>query len=109
MSAEQNNNVVVQPVDNAKIKQILKVALILFVVTIIEFIVAFTMQESPLRTSFFVIMTLVKAFYIISEFMHLGHEVKAMIWTVAVPVIFIIWLIIALLMEGESIYVMRFF
>lgn len=109
MSSEENNNVVAQPIDKAKIRQIVRVAVILAIVTAIEFLVAFTMEAGGLRTSFFVIMTLVKAFYIVSEFMHLGHEVKALIWTVVTPVIFIIWLVIALLMEGSSIYVLRFF
>lgn len=109
MSSEENNNVVAQPVDNAKIKQIIKVAVILGIVTAIEFVVAFTMSAGGLRTSFFVIMTLVKAFYIVSEFMHLGHEVKGLIWTVVTPVLFIIWLVIALLMEGHSIFELRFF
>jgi cytochrome c oxidase subunit IV len=107
MSSEENN-VVAQPLDNAKIKLIIKVAVILAIVTAIEFLVAFTMESGPLRTSFFVLMTLVKAFYIVSEFMHLGHEVKGLIWTVVTPVIFIVWLVVALLMEGSAIYSVRF-
>lgn len=109
MSTEENNSIIAQPLEKGKIRQILKVTLILLIVTIIEFIVAFTMEAGGLRTSFFVLMTFVKAFYIVSEFMHLGHEVKALIWTVVTPVVFIIWLVVALLMEGSSVYMLRFF
>ena len=64
---------------------------------------------SYLSASVLNFMTFVKAFYIVSEFMHLGHEVKALIWTVVTPVVFIIWLVVALLMEGSSVYMLRFF
>jgi cytochrome c oxidase subunit 4 len=46
----------------------------------------------------------VKAFYIVSEFMHLGHEVKGLIYSVILPMIFIVWLIVALVnLEGGSV------
>lgn len=73
----------------------------------IEFTLAYFMKSGGLRTSIFVIMTLVKAFYIVGEFMHLKHEVKSLIWAIVVPVIFIIWLLVALLTEGGSIFELR--
>lgn len=105
----EENNIVVQPVDKAKVKHIVKVAIILFVVTVIEFIIAFTVGPGGLRTSIFVIMTIVKAYYIVSEFMHLGHEEKGLKWMVIFPTILVIWLIVALLMEGSYIQIERFF
>jgi cytochrome c oxidase subunit IV len=105
----EENNVVVQPVDKAKIRHVVKVALILFVVTVIEFIIAFTVGPGGLRTSIFVIMTIVKAFYIVSEFMHLGHEEKGLRWMIIFPTILVIWLIIAVLIEGSYTHMERFF
>jgi len=105
----EDNKVVVLPVDKAKTRHVVKVALILFVVTVIEFIIAFTVGPGGLRTSIFVVMTIVKAFYIISEFMHLGHEEKGLKWMIIFPTILVIWLIIALLMEGSYIHMERFF
>ena len=105
----KENNVVVKPVDKAVIRHVLKVALILFVVTVIEFIIAFTLASGGLKTSIFVIMTIVKAFYIVSEFMHLGHEEKGLRWMIIFPSILVIWLIIALLVEGTYIHIERFF
>lgn len=55
-----------------------------------------------LRISVFVGLTFVKAFYIVGEFMHLKHEVKTLIWSVVIPTMFIVWLVIALLYEGGS-------
>ncbi|MVM33322.1 hypothetical protein GO755_25000 [Spirosoma sp. HMF4905] len=77
--------------------------IILSVITAIEFTLAYLMKAGTLRTSIFVLMTLVKAFYIVGEFMHLKHEVKSLIWAIVIPVVFIIWLLVALLTEGGAI------
>lgn len=81
--------------------------IILSVITAFEFTLAFLMKAGGLRTSIFVGMTLVKAFYIVGEFMHLKHEVKSLIWAITIPVLFIVWLLIALLTEGGSIFQLR--
>lgn len=103
----QGPKVVVTPADPAKIKKIWQIALLLAIVTAIEFVFAFTMPRGVLLYAIFIGLTLVKAFYIISEFMHLKHEVKFLIWSIGLPVIFVIWLIIALLYEGGYIYSIR--
>src|SRR5258706_6199997 len=74
--------VVVLPPNKERIMQLWKVAGILLVVTVFEFIVAFTMSHGPLKTSIFVAMTIVKAVYIVGEFMHLRHEAKVLIWSI---------------------------
>lgn len=108
MASEETKHIQIAPPDKAKIKKIWMTALFLGVVTAIEFVFAFTMQASVLRTSIFVGLTLVKAFYIVSEFMHLKYEVKVLIWSILIPTIFIVWLLLALLIEGESIFMIRF-
>lgn len=80
---------------------------ILSAITAVEFTLAYYMKAGGFRTSIFVIMTLVKAFYIVGEFMHLKHEVKSLIWAIVIPIVFIIWLLIALLTEGGSIFQLR--
>ena len=104
----EENNIIVQPADKAKIKHILKVALYLFVVTVLEFLVAFTIDAGTLKTSIFVVMTIVKAFYIIFEFMHLGHEVKGLRYMVIYPMILVVWMLVAFLIEGSYIHFERF-
>jgi cytochrome c oxidase subunit IV len=49
-------------------------------------------------------MTIVKAFYIVGEFMHLKHEVKTLIWMVLIPTLFVVWLLVALMYEGGHLY-----
>lgn len=108
MASEETKQIQVAPPDKAKIRKIWMTALFLGVVTAIEFVFAFTMEASALRTSIFVGLTLVKAFYIVSEFMHLKYEVKVLIWSILIPTIFIVWLLLALLIEGEAIFMVRF-
>lgn len=89
---------------DAKIRRIWMVAGILGLITLIEFAFAFLMGAGPIRNFIFIALTIVKAFYIVAEFMHLKHEVKTLIWSVLLPIIFICWLILALLAEGGYIF-----
>ena len=50
----------------------------------------------------YIILTAAKAFYIIAEFMHLRHEIKNMIMTIAVPAMLFLWFIGAFLWDGSS-------
>jgi len=102
---ENIQEVNVKPVDKAKIQKIWKVAGILAIVTAIEFVMAFTLPRGTMLTILFVLLTVVKAFYIVAEFMHLKHEVKTLIYSVVIPMIFVVWLLIALLVEGGSLFV----
>jgi cytochrome c oxidase subunit 4 len=92
--------VVVLPPDKEKIKKLWTVAAILGAITAVEFIVAFTVPTGFFKTSVFVIMTIVKAGYIVGEFMHLKYEAKVLFWSVLIPIIFIVWMLIAFLYEG---------
>ena len=100
---EQVVSIEVKPVNKKKVRKLWKIAMILGVVTTIEFVMAFTLPRGYLLYAGFIALTLLKAFYIVSEFMHLKYEVKALIWSILLPTIFVIWLIIALLAEGGSI------
>ena len=53
------------------------------------------------------ILTLAKAYYIVSVFMHLGDEIRNMIMTIVVPLCLFIWFIIAFLWDGNSWKVLR--
>ena len=96
------------PANKEHIKKIWKTAGILAAVTALEFLLAFTMPRGTLLVAIFIGLTIVKAFYIVAEFMHLRHEVKSLIWSIMIPTIFVIWLIIALLMEGGQIFAGRY-
>jgi cytochrome c oxidase subunit IV len=86
---------------------------ILLFVTAVEVILgiikpAFLIENSMLGTSLlnmiFIILTIIKAAYIVMEFMHLGHEVKGLQWTILLPIIVLIpYLLFILLSEGDYI------
>jgi cytochrome c oxidase subunit 4 len=48
------------------------------------------------------ILTLAKAYYIVSVFMHLGDEIRNMIMTIVVPLMLFIWFITAFILDGNS-------
>ena len=49
-----------------------------------------------------IFLSIYKAYFIIYEFMHLGHEVKSLALTILLPLILLVWFIIAMLYEGTS-------
>lgn len=97
--------VTILPPDKEKIKKLWTVAGILGAVTAVEFVIAFTMSAGPSKTAIFVILTIVKAGYIVGEFMHLRYEVKILFWAILIPTLFIIWMLVAFVYEGMQMQV----
>jgi cytochrome c oxidase subunit IV len=95
--------VTILPPDKEKIKKLWRVAGIMAIVTAIEFVFAFTMEAGHLKTSIFIALTIVKAGYIVGEFMHLRHEVKVLFWSILIPMVFVVWFLVAMIYEGLSI------
>jgi cytochrome c oxidase subunit IV len=95
----------VLPPDQSKINHFWKVAGIMLLITIAEFAVAFLVphQYHTSRVLIFVIMTIVKAAYIVGEFMHLRYEVKVLFWSILIPIVFIVWMLVAFVYEGMKI------
>ncbi|MBI1836153.1 MAG: cytochrome C oxidase subunit IV family protein [Flavobacteriia bacterium] len=86
-------------------KKIWKVTALLTAITVVEVMLgAFIKQHDaiwPLVKYSFIVMTLVKAAYIVLSFMHLGDERKALKYVILVPyIIFIIYLIFICLTES---------
>ena len=104
---ENKSTLQVAPRNEEKIKKIWKTAAIMLVITVAEFVMAFTMDRGILLYALFIIMTVWKAKYIMMEFMHLGEEAKPLFYSIIVPLIFLVWLVIALVKEGSDIFLMR--
>jgi cytochrome c oxidase subunit IV len=84
-------------------KDLWRVFWILLILTAVEFAIAFGLDTDTFKYTkigIFVIMTIVKAYFIVGNFMHLKGEVKSLIWTVILPVMFVVWLLVALIVEG---------
>lgn len=88
-------------------KAIWRTFLILSALTGVEFIIVYVMPSSGFRIAIFAGMTIIKAFFIVGEFMHLKAETKSLIWAILLPIIFVCWLLLALMLEGGSIFQLR--
>ena len=100
--SEETVQINVLPPNKEKIRKLWTVAGILLLVTVIEFIIAFTIDAGTLKTTTFILLTIVKAAYIVGEFMHLRYEVKVLFWSIMIPLVFIVWMLVAFLYEGFS-------
>ena len=88
----------------SQVNAVWKATGILAVVTVVEVGVALIFHAWPrgVLNSLFIMMSAVKAFFIVAEFMHLKYEARAMAVSILVPCVFFIWFIIAFMMEGAS-------
>jgi cytochrome c oxidase subunit IV len=89
-------------------KKIWKVTLILSIVTAVEVVLgAMVKQGSSAWLTvkiLFILLTLVKAGYIVLSFMHLGDERKALKWVILLPyTVFIIYLMFIAFTEGAAV------
>lgn len=96
------------PGDDSK-KRIWKTTFILSAITVLElglgYLLLFTDFSDTVDMLFkgvIIILSLAKAFYIVSIFMHLGDEIRNMIMTIIVPLLLFVWFIIAFLADGVS-------
>ncbi|TAE73041.1 MAG: hypothetical protein EAZ85_08220 [Bacteroidetes bacterium] len=82
---------------------------VLLAITALEFIIALAIPSSIVphlvKVGVYIILTIAKAFYIVAEFMHLKHEVKFLGMCIVLPMIFIAWFLIAMVMEGGALYI----
>jgi hypothetical protein len=94
-------------------KKVRNTTILLSVITMIELgigLLIYTMHkgENPSHVLILMfkgmvcILTLAKAYYIVSVFMHLGDEIRNMIMTIVVPLMLFIWFIIAFIYDGNS-------
>ncbi len=94
-------------------KRVKKTTILLSVITVIELGIGLSIYtihkgEDPLHLLVLMfkgmvcILTLAKAYYIVSVFMHLGDEIRNMIMTIIVPLMLFLWFIGAFLWDGNS-------
>ncbi len=92
------------------VKRIWKVFWILLIITVIELGIGVTMYLLDLPDDFrrlalkgtVTILSLAKAYFIVSVFMHLGDEIRNMIMTIVVPLLLFVWFIAAFIADGNS-------
>ncbi len=89
-----------------QVKNIWKVTGVLSIITIVEVIIGIMAEDASgsmklIRNIIFLILTLVKAGYIVSIFMHLGDERKTFRVAILTPLVLFVWFIIAFLTDGN--------
>lgn len=92
--------------DTMSKQRIIRVFVILLIITAFEFFIALVMVPKHilpinLANPVYIILTLLKAFYIVAYFMHLKFEKVGMVYSILLPVIFIIGLILVLTNESH--------
>lgn len=113
MSAQhfENPEVTFQPDHSGGTGKIWKIFWVLSVLTIIELALGYFLYAKSgglgyatvLTTKCVIgILTIAKAYYIVSVFMHLGDEIRNFIMTIVVPLVLFVWFIIAFLADGTS-------
>jgi cytochrome c oxidase subunit IV len=90
---------------HSQVKAVWRATYIMAVVTVIEVSMAIMWPHEWSRlvlNLLFIFMSLMKAFFIVGEFMHLKYELRALVLSILVPLLFLVWAIIAFAMDGES-------
>ena len=96
-----HNQFVEEHVDPKNRATIWKTFWILLVITLFEVGIAFTSIPHNILIVIFIILTIVKAYFIVAYFMHLKHERFTFAYTIILPFILIVYLIIMALTEGN--------
>lgn len=91
-----------------------KATLYLTIITVVEVGVALWWLNAQFMPRFMlnllmIFASILKAFFIIAEFMHLKYEKRALMLSILVPMVLFIWGVIAFLIEGDSIKELRNF
>jgi cytochrome c oxidase subunit IV len=112
MSAhESSSEITFHPDHSGGTGRIWRVFWVLSVLTIIELALGYFLYAkhghlgygATLTTKIVIgILTLAKAYYIVSVFMHLGDEIRNFMMTIVVPLVLFVWFIIAFLADGNS-------
>lgn len=85
----------------------LKVWTLLFVLSTLSYLVDYFQLQGYLRWSLILIFMFLKAGFIIAIFMHLSWERLSLIYTLSLPVIAILVLVLLMAIEGDYTFLTR--
>jgi cytochrome c oxidase subunit IV len=92
-------------------KDIMRVFWVLTAITAVEFIIALAIPSSfmskDIKNFLYIALTILKAFYIVAYFMHLKFEKINLIYSILLPLVFIIGVIAALMNESNYWSILR--
>lgn len=89
--------------------QIWKTFWILFAFTIVDIVLYFILlpYQNMLKNWVFIILGIVKAYYIVGIFMHMKFERKSLMYMIVLPMLFVVFLVALMLNEGDFTNLLR--
>jgi len=83
--------------------QIWKTFWILFAFTIVDIILYFILlsNHSMMKNWVFIILGVIKAYYIVGIFMHMKFERKSLMYMIVIPMVFVVFLVALMIIEGD--------
>jgi cytochrome c oxidase subunit IV len=100
-TGDVHNEFVEEHHDPSNVKTIWKTFWILLIVTLVEVGIAFTPIPRNILLIIFIVLTIVKAYYIVAYFMHLKHEKPSFKYSILLPFFLILYLIVMAIAEGN--------
>ena len=99
-TGDVHNQFIEEHHDPKNVSVIWKTFWILLGITLFEVGIAFTSIPHSILIIIFIVLTIVKAYYIVAYFMHLKHENSPFKYSILLPFILIMYLIVMALAEG---------
>lgn len=81
--------------------QIWKTFWILLAFTLVDIALYFALDPTMFRNWVFIILGVVKAFFIVSVFMHMKFERKFLAWMIILPMVLVVFLITLMVVEAK--------
>src|SRR5688500_9025769 len=100
-TSDIHNQFVEEHVASNSVKLIWRTFWILLTITIFEVRISFTSIPHDILIVIFIVLTIVKAYYIVAFFMHLKHEAVSFTYSIILPFVLILYLIVMAIAEGN--------
>lgn len=88
-------------------QQIWRTFWILLALTIVDIVLYFILPTGMPKNTLFIVLGVVKAFFIVAIFMHMKFERKFLVWMIVGPMLFIGFLIWLALLEADFTNILR--
>jgi len=91
--------------------QIWKTFWILLAFTVVDIVMYFILlsNHSMWKNWLFILLGVVKAYFIVGVFMHMKFERKTLMYSIIVPMIFVVFFVTLMIIEGDYTNLLRWF
>jgi cytochrome c oxidase subunit IV len=91
--------------------QIWKTFWILLAFTVVDIVIYFMLlsNHSMWKNWLFILLGVVKAYFIVGVFMHMKFERKTLMYSIIIPMIFVVFFVSLMIIEGDYTNLLRWF